>query len=494
MKQFLNINRLSILCQLSVSAALLLLAGTCMANARSSAGLDDQIFADRFAEDIDVLLPFINDEYQLPPYTLSAQLDWIIDELDASETTTLAEIQARFVPGFDQPGLVSFFNDNLRVNFPNARVIDLIGISPVRATFVIEGDNPNSDLGFVQLGVQYSGQELVTLFSVQPFFGSVQFPGDQNLTLTEAADRFQTLAASNSLFVGRINSDGQCESVISRSPDTARALGSIFKMWVIGTVGEHLNLGLSLPEDTINLVASELAAGGIINNEPLGTPFTVRDMAVMMMADSDNTSTDHLHELVGRSAIEQVVADYGIVETEQLLPFLNISEQFHVFSRFDLPTALSYVNGDLPFREQFLTNQIVPLGPSFPQSFPFFHESLLSTGTWSASATDICRTLAGMHALPRNSVGFEVVNQAMGYQAAQPNVRSEWQRVWYKGGGLSSGSTGQHVLTNAWLLQKDGESEPWVVVGLTNDSSGGIDIFEVNSVLSRILELVADLP
>jgi hypothetical protein len=467
------------------------LAGTPVAHAGDP---QDEIFHNRFAEDIQILLPQVDGGYQLPGFALSDQLEWIISELQATETTTLAEIQARFTTGFNQNGLVSFFNDTLRPTYPNARLIDLIGISPVRATFVIEGDNPASSFGFVQLGAQYSGAQLVNLFGVQPYFGSIQYPEDQTLTLTEAADRFQTLAASNSLFVGRIDSNGQCESEISRSADTPRALGSIFKMWVLGAVGEHLNLGLSQPEDPVTLVASELAAGGVINNEPLGTSFSLRDMAIMMMADSDNTSTDHLHELVGRQAIEDVVADYGIVETTQLLPFLNVSEQFHVFSRFDLPTALTYVNGTLPFREQFLANQIIPLGPSFPVSFPFFHEALLSTGTWSASARDICRTLAGMHALPRNSVGFEVVNQALGFQAAQPDVRGKWERVWYKGGGLSSGATGRHVLTNAWLLQKDGEQAPWVVVGLTNDTAGGIDIFQVNSVLSRILALIAEQP
>lgn len=484
----------SIIDRLAILVFLALPCGPSLAGGELLGDIEDTIFANRFSERIERLLPLVDGQYQLPEFALSDQLRWIIAELDAAENTTLGEVEARFSSGFVPANIVSFFNDNLRPTFPNARVVDLIGISPVRATFVIEGDNPQSPLGFVQLGTQYSGTQRVNFFQVQNFFGSVQFPADQTLTLNEAADRFQTLAASNSLFVGRVDETGQCQSVIDRQPDLPRALGSIFKMWVVGAVGEHLNDGLSAPEDPISLVASERAAGGIINDEPLGTPFSVRDMAIMMMADSDNTSTDHLHQLVGRDAIEDVVADYGVVETGQLLPFLNISEQFHLFSRFDLPTALSYVNGDPAFRAQFLVNEIIPEGPSFPISFPFFHDSLLSTGTWSASARDVCRTLAGMHALPRNSVGFEVVNQAMGYQAAQPGVRSRWDRVWYKGGSLTSGATGQHVLANAWLLQKDGERRPWVVVGLANDSAGGIDAFQVNSVLSRILELIADTP
>ena len=450
----------------------------------------DEIFQSRFSEVIEPLFPLINGEYVLPSHPVTDQLAWIIDELNANETTTLAEIQARFTTGFDQPGLVSFFNDVLRPAWPNARIVDILGISPVQATVVIEGDAPDAPFGFVNLRAQYSGSQLVKFFSVSNFSGSVQFPADRNLTLTEAADHFIGLAASNSLFVGRIDSQGQCQPVLERSAHTPRALGSIFKTWVLAALAERLNEGLSSPEDSIALVAAELAAGGIINDEPLGTPFSVRDMAVLMLAVSDNTSTDHLHELVGRGAIADQLTNFGLSQPDLLLPFLNISEQFHVFSRFDLPTAQSYVNGTLAFREQFLVNEIIPQGPSHPINFPFFHESLLSTGTWRASATDICRTLAGLHGLPRNSAGFEVVNQAMGYQSAQPGIRNEWQRVWYKGGSLTSGATGNHVLTHAWMLQKSGEVRPWVVVALANDSSGGIESGQIQSVTSRIIELI----
>jgi hypothetical protein len=82
----------------------------------------------------------------------------------------------------------------------------------------------------------------------------------------------------------------------------------------------------------------------------------------------------------------------------------------------------------------------------------------------------------------------------MGYQAAQPGIRNEWERVWYKGGSLTSGATGNHVLTNAWMLQKDGESRPWVVVALANDSNGGIEIGPIQSLTSRIIELVGQAP
>ena len=479
--------------RLALAAAMLLVFPPALPGAQAGE-LEDTIFLSRFSEVIDPLFPLVGGEFVLPDGATTAQLQWIIDELAAGETTTLAEIEAHFSTGFDQPGLVDFFNDVLRPQHPNARIVDVVGLSPVRATVVIEGDNPAASFGFVNLWARYTGSELVSFFQVSPFGGSVQFPEDQARALVEAVDHYQTLAASNSIFVGRIDSAGHCQDVIERDADAARALGSIFKMWVLAGLAEQLDAGSIDPDDTISLVAAERAAAGIINNEPLGTAFPLHDMAVLMMANSDNTSTDHLHELVGRNAIADRLSTMGLSQPEVLLPFLSISEQFHVFTRFDLATAQSYVDGTLAFREQFLSEQILPEGPSYPIDFPFFHDSLLTTGTWRASARDICRTLAALHMLPRDGAGFDVANRALGSQAAQPGIRNQWGRVWYKGGSLTSGATGNHVLTHAWLLQRNGESRPWVVVALANDSNGGIEGAPIQSVTSRIIELIGMMP
>lgn len=85
-----------------------------------------------------------------------------------------------------------------------------------------------------------------------------------------------------------------------------------------------------------------------------------------------------------------------------------------------------------------------------------------------------------------------MIDRAMSAGAAQPNVRSAWDRVWYKGGSLSSGA-GFHVLVHAWFLEDAGR-DPYVVIAMSNSVSGGIDEFFVQSVTGRILQLVAALP
>jgi hypothetical protein len=85
------------------------------------------------------------------------------------------------------------------------------------------------------------------------------------------------------------------------------------------------------------------------------------------------------------------------------------------------------------------------------------------------------------------------VDAALGAQAAQPGVRGDFDRVWYKGGSLASGANGLHVLTHAWMLE-DAGNRPYVVVAMSNSVGGGIDEYVVQSVTGRILQLVSELP
>lgn len=456
--------------------------------------LDDQLsFRSGFEGDpITPQFPLVGGEFQLPEQPVTRQLEWLLGELQVGASTTLAEVQQRFVAGFDPQQMVDFIA-LLRSEFPNARILDVIGITPVAATVVIDGDSGPAATGFVQLRSQFSGAGQVTFIQVSNFFGSVQFPADTTLTLEQAADRFMTLGSENGLFVGYIDDSGACQGLVERSPDTPRALGSIFKTWVLGALAEAVAAGTVAVNENLVLTASERAAGAAINNEPLGTLFSVQDMATLMMGISDNTATDHLHELAGRGPIGDFVQAAGVADPDLLLPFLNISEQFHVFTRFDLTTALSYVNGTEGFQEAFLNSSIVPEGPSFPISFPFFHSQLLASGTWRATPRDICRTLAALHATAEDFGAFDLVDQAMGAQAAQPGIRNPWARVWYKGGSLTSGTSGDHVLTHAWLLENHEEFPPLVVIALANNPAGGLDVFEIQSVTSRLVELVRPL-
>lgn len=454
-----------------------------------------QLFSDGFeGTAIEPLFPVVGGSYQLPPGPTTDQLDWLLAELAAGESTTAAEVNDHFSSSW----LASFtvaqtqaFLQQLRSAYPDAVLDDIVSVTPVRMAAVLRSP-VNGQLGFLQLGASYTAPRRIVLLGVSGYSGSVQYPADQSLTLEQAADRFQTLSSAPSLLVARIDAGGQCQALLARNAATPRATASIFKIWVLAAVAQAIEATLVDPSQLVPMLASELAPGGIINSEPLGTGFSVLDLAILMMGISDNTATDLLHELVGRDLANQAVAGAGMADPELLTPLLGINEQFHLFYSFPLAESLSYVNGSEPFQAGFLASEIEPLGPVGNGPHPYFHPTLLTEGSWKASAVDVCQAYAHLHALDAGPA-LHTVDHALGAGVAQPGVRASWDRVWFKGGSLNSTSTNQHVLTLAWMLERSG-SQPLVVVAMSNSQAGGIDQFQVQSVTSRILELVAELP
>lgn len=449
-----------------------------------------QTYADGFETAIAPQFPVSAGAVQLPAAPVTTRLQWLLGELQTGAVTTAAEVNEHFDPAWLATTHVQATIDfiaSVRNSYPNARITDLIGHTPTHVTALIDSPGSPPPSGFLQFATRYSGAGRIAQFGVSSFGGSVLYPADQNLSLTQAIDTFATLSTAPGLFVGRIAANGQCTSIAVLDPATPRATGSVFKMYVLGGAAQRVVEGSMSPLENIPLVAGKLAPGGTLNSEPLGTPFVAADLATLMMGISDNTATDLLHARVGRGLLDGLVVDYGHASPELLQPFLNISEQFHVFRSFDLATANGYVMGSEASQYTFLDTRIVPLGPN--SGGPYFHAGLLSEGTWKASPLDICRAFAALRRLPAGSAAFRMVDRAMGSQAAQPNVRGAWDRVWYKGGSLNSGASGYHVLVHAWLLEDAGR-DPFVVVAMANSAAGGIDQFRVQSVLGRVLQHV----
>ena len=148
----------------------------------------DRIFADGLEIPVPPSqFPLVDGQYRIPSGPAADQLAWIIGELKSTETTTPAEISAHFTSAFDPNSTASFFA-TLRGLWPNAVVADVIGVTPVDLTVLINtpgggAGTPSAPSGFLRLQAQYTGGKLTTLFSVSNFSGSVMYAEDQSLTL-----------------------------------------------------------------------------------------------------------------------------------------------------------------------------------------------------------------------------------------------------------------------------------------------------------------------
>ena len=449
----------------------------------------DRIYSDGFEKPI--LTPLfapatVGGPYQLPPGPAVDQLNWLLTKLQSGMALTNAEFAAHFDANYGYSfSDTAAFIASIQTSIPHAVVTDVIAITPVELTVLIDTPNTGAPYGFLTLQAHYTGGKKIVSLGVSSYT-SVQYPDDHARDLNQSVTQFNTLSTAPALLVARIGSNNQCTTVVESNSTALRATGSQFKLWVMGAVARAVANNTITTGQMVPMVASKLALAGTINSEPVNTPFPISDLAALMIGISDNTATDLLHGLVGRTLIDQVVNDYGVAQPLVLTPLLDISEQFSLYYSFDLPTAMSYVNGTEVFQQNFLQTQIAPLLPVTGGAYA--NTSILTAGTWRATPMDICAAFAHLRRLPQGSDAMDLVNHAMGSATAQPDVRNYWDRVWYKGGSLSSGA-GYNVLTHAWMLENTGQ-DPYVVVAMSNSDAGGIDPYRVQSITGRILELV----
>lgn len=437
---------------------------------------------------ISAAFPRVNGVYQLPDYPVTRQLTWILQQLAPTATTTTADINAHFAPAtlasIPAATWLTLFQ-NLRAAAPNGIVVDLILASPTDITALIGVPGAPASGQFVTLSTGYASN-LIKSFGASPFAlnGSVITQADQALTMAAAADRYVSLGDQSSLLVARITNNA-CTPIEQRSATTPRATASIFKTWVLGGLAKAVNDGQIAANSVIGRAAAETVRGSSLASEPLGTQFPLQDMATLMMGISDNTATDHLHQLVGRPRLESILATFNHSNPALLTPFLSVNETFNLFAGVPLNDAQAYATGTESFQRSYVDTVLEPLGPvtGFGNNTAVF-----ISGSWQATAMDVCNAFAGIRKFNDRSEGFQIADRALSSQVAQPGLRNRWERVWYKGGSLDTGA-GLVVLTHAWMLQSDSRGT-FVVVAMNNRSAPSVDQFAAQSATGRILQLL----
>ena len=440
---------------------------------------------------------FIDEFEPLPP--TSEKLQWFLDQLVPGEPITDAEIMENFAPSWLSSINVQETRDfllSVRSSYPSGQVTDRIMLTPMQFTGLVTGSTGN--VAFVSFGSKFAdpGINQLSVSSFGTGQATVVRSEHQGLDLDQAADEFLTMSSQPALLVGRIDSSDQCVVVEGRNESAARATASIFKIWVLGGVAGAVESGMASIRQIVPRIDSEEAPGGPVANEPDNTPFTVMELAELMLGISDNTATDLLHELVGRDALNPVPAAFGHAQPGLLTPFLNISETFHLLFSVPFAEANAYLNGSENSQADYVTDTLEPLGSYAANGGGFNNADLTTTVTWRASPLDVCNAFARHRTWTVGSDEALVVERALGAGVAQPNLRNEWDRIWYKGGNLivesDPGNPGfeQVVLTHAWMLENEG-SDPWVVVALSNGPTDDIDGFDVQSITGRIFEILA---
>ncbi|MBM3977284.1 MAG: serine hydrolase [Planctomycetes bacterium] len=208
-------------------------------------------------------------------------------------------------------------------------------------------------------------------------------------------EAFQKLPGSSNFAVWKLGAE-KPEVLAAHEADRALAIGSAFKLYVLGALVDEIAAGKRKLSDVVTLDArSRSLPSGVLHAWPLGTPVTLASLAVGMISISDNTATDHLMAALSRDRVEAQLAKMGNENAARSLPFLHTHELFRLKAARNAGAVAEYLKLDLPGKRAFLAKEVAawPLDESIFDGGFLTRPSYIEELEWFASAADLCRAM-----------------------------------------------------------------------------------------------------
>ncbi|MEZ5226974.1 MAG: serine hydrolase, partial [Acidimicrobiales bacterium] len=205
-----------------------------------------------------------------------------------------------------------------------------------------------------------------------------------------------------------------------------------------------------------------------------GTVMTVRELAEAMISISDNTATDHLIDLVGRAAVEDMLVPMGNDALDRNRPFLTTREMF-VLKFGDPELGREFVSADESGRRAILADRVaaapLPTAGGVDLSQPVLVDEL----EWFASPTALCDAMVWLTADP---TALEILSMNPGV----PATGSSWDTIAFKGGSEPG------LITMVWWTSTE-DGRAFVTAGSVVSETGPVDEFEAANLLAVLRDL-----
>jgi beta-lactamase class A len=258
----------------------------------------------------------------------------------------------------------------------------------------------------------------------------------------------------------------------SHQPDRALAIGSAFKLVVLGELSRQVREGRRRWTDVVTIDRHSLPSG-LLQEWPLGAPLTVHSLAALMISRSDNTATDVLLRLVGRENVERMMTRMGVARDARNAPFLSTQEAFAI--KRDPQLFARWRSAD-ERRRRALLEEIAgrPLRDREGRG-PIAIEEV----EWFASANDLVRVMDWLRREGGETAhAILAINPGVGRAAA-----GEFGYVGFKGGS-------EPGVINLTFLVRNNQGVWHVVTGSWNNPAAAVDDSSFVGLMTRALQLV----
>lgn len=315
-------------------------------------------------------------------------------------------------------------------------------------------------------------------------------------TTWEAFDLAASALAERVSFLAAEITQGTCETVQGLAPLTSLAVGSSFKLYILGELAEQIagrspsTLSPARWDGPLAIQAQfKSIPGGPLLFVADGTLFTVRYFAEQVIQRSDNTATDHLLFLLGRQTVEQRMAKMGHHDPSLNRPLLATRELAILKFLYTDQELAVYLAASDAEKRQILANEkrgFAELEAYFEQHGVPTTPTRINTIEYFADRFDMCSTLMALHQMAKDW-RLQPVAEALTLADPLGIDREDWIYVGFKGGSELG------VLAGNWLLQrKDGRL--FVMSVAFNDRFKALDMDRLIEVLQAAVKILFTTP
>jgi len=265
--------------------------------------------------------------------------------------------------------------------------------------------------------------------------------------------------------------------LINVGPQRSLALGSTFKLYVLAALAEDVKAGRRKWSDVVQLTEKSYPSGKL-QDWPGGSPVTLHTLASLMISISDNTATDQLIAVLGRTRILKLMKDSGHGDPGANTPFLTTRLLF-ILKASDAKTLAEWRSGDPAKRAIIEVVQAAEEDPSLDQINAAFASGPKALDIeWFASPADLARLFAHMRkTADTKAFAIMAINPS-----ATDAIKANWQYIGFKGGSEPG------VLNLTWLLT-DKAGRDWALTLGWNNKAAVVDEGKLEAIAQRILLL-----
>ena len=421
----------------------------------------------------------------IPTTPAGEQLRWTLAQVnDGGPGLTAAAVADRFTDAFlsalPPTDLIAVFTGYLAPNGPMAVARFEGGVTATRANALLT--TPSGQPWRVTLGVEAQPPYRIDNLFFEPAPLPARLPKPP--ASWAALDKLLKKVAPDVGFVAAEVTDGTCRPLRSLNADAELAVGSTFKLYVLGELARQIEAGEASWDEGLTLRAGlkSLPSGSMLY-EPNGADFPLVTYAERMISESDNTATDHLIDRLGRENVERMMAAMGHADPSLNIPLLMTREWFAIKLRLTKDEIDDYLDSSDDVQRQILAEDVDPQADTLWDGEEWTAPYLIDSIEWFASAADLCRAVAALHE-QAGQPGLAPILDCLSLRPGIPFDAATWTYVGYKGGY----ETG--VKSDVWLLQRN-DGRWFAMTAIINDPKKEIDGQKLASLMVPAAGLLA---